>query len=275
MANITASMVNELRKRTGVGMMDCKKALQENDGDMEKAIDYLRQKGQQLASKRSDRDASEACVLSNTNADKSFAALLRLNCETDFVAINEDFIEFTRTLLNAAIEAKAKSLEEINALEIDGNKVENLIIDQIAKIGEKIELSTYEYIEAPATYAYVHPGNRLATIIGLNKTGFDEEGRDIAMQVAAMAPVALTKETVSQEVIDREMEVYRAQVIEEGRPENLIDKIAEGKLNRFFRESTLLSQDFIKDTKKSVEAYLKESDKELTVTDFRRTIVGE
>lgn len=275
MANITAAMVNELRQRTGVGMMDCKKALQECDADMEKAIDYLRQKGQKLASKRADRDASEGCILSLASEDKTFASVLKLNCETDFVAINEDFVNFARMILNAAVASRVKTPEQVNALVIDGNTVENLIIDQVAKIGEKIEISAYECIEAPAAYAYIHPGNRLATIVGLSKPGFNEQGKDVAMQVAAMAPVALTKDAVSAEIIEREMEVYRGQIREEGKPENMVEKIAEGKLNKFFKESTLLSQDFIKDSKKNVEQYLKDSDKDLTVTGFSRLILGE
>jgi len=275
MANITASAVNELRQRTGVGMMDCKKALVECDGDMDKAIDYLREKGQKLANKRADRDASEGCVLSATTEDKTFGAVLMLNCETDFVAKNEDFVNFTRKILNAAIEVKAKNAGEVTALVIDGVTVENLIIEQIAKIGEKIELSHYETIEAPVVYSYIHPGNRLATIVSFNKTGFDAQGHDVAMQIAAMAPLALNKELVSADAIEREMEVYRGQIREEGKPENMVEKIAEGKLNKFFKENTLLSQDFIKDSKKNVLQYLQESDKELTATAFYRFMLGE
>ena len=275
MANITASAVNELRQRTGVGMMDCKKALVECDGDMDKAIDYLREKGQKLASKRADRDASEGCVLSATTADKTFGAVLMINCETDFVAKNEDFVNFTRKVLDAAIAAKAKTAGEVNSIVLDGSTVENLIIDQIAKIGEKIEISHYESIEAPVVYAYIHPGNRLATIVSFNKTGFDVQGHDVAMQIAAMAPLALNKDLVPADVIEREMEVYRGQIREEGKPENMVEKIAEGKLNKFFKESTLLSQDFIKDAKKNVLQYLQESDKELTATAFYRFMLGE
>lgn len=274
MANITASAVNELRQRTGVGMMDCKKALVECDGDMDKAIDYLRERGQKLASKRADRDASEGCVLSDTTSDKTFGAVLMINCETDFVAKNEDFVNFTRKVLDAAIAAKAKTAGEVNAIELDGSTVENLIIDQIAKIGEKIEISHYESIEAPIVYAYIHPGNRLATIVSFNKVGFDAQGHDVAMQIAAMAPLALNKDLVPADVIEREMEVYRGQIREEGKPENMIEKIAEGKLNKFFKESTLLSQDFIKDSKKNVLQYLQESDKELTATAFYRFMLG-
>ncbi len=275
MANITASIVNELRKRTGVGMMDCKKALVECDGDMDKAIDYLREKGQKLAAKRADRDASEGVVLATVNEDKTFAAVIMMNCETDFVAKNESFIAFTKEVLDAAVKARLKSLEEVMAMTLNGVTVENMIVDQIAKIGEKITLSHFMPIEAVAAYAYTHPGNRMASVVGLSKAGFDEEGKEMAMQVIAGRPVALNKETVPQEIINREMEVYRAQVREEGKPENMVEKIAEGKLNKFFKESTLLSQEYTREAKVTVEAHLKSVDKDLTITAFQRAELGE
>ncbi len=275
MANITASLVNELRQRTGVGMMDCKKALVECDGDMDKAIDYLREKGQKLAAKRADRDASEGAVLAGVNQDKTFAAVVMMNCETDFVAKNEDFVAFTKVVLDAALVAKAKSMEEVMALTVEGVTVENMIVDQVAKIGEKITLSHYMPIEAAATYAYIHPGNRMASVVGLSKAGYDEEGKEMAMQVIAGRPVALNKETVPADVIEREMEVYRAQVREEGKPENMVEKIAEGKLSKFFKESTLLSQEYTREAKVSVEQHLKNIDKDLTVVAFQRAELGE
>ncbi len=275
MANITAAAVNELRKRTGVGMMDCKKALVECDGDMDKAIDYLREKGQKLAAKRADRDASEGAVLATVNADKTFAAVIMMNCETDFVAKNEDFVAFTREVLQTAVDAKAKSLEEVMALTINGLSVETMIVEQVAKIGEKITLSHYYPIEAVATYAYVHPGNRMASVVGLSKTGYDEEGKEMSMQVIAGRPVALNKESVPAEIIEREMEVYRGQVREEGKPEDMVEKIAQGKLNKFFKESTLLSQEYTREAKVSVEEHLKKIDKDLTITAFQRAELGE
>ena len=275
MANITAAAVNELRKRTGVGMMDCKKALVECDGDMDKAIDYLREKGQKLAAKRADRDASEGAVLASVNEDKTFAAVIMMNCETDFVAKNEDFVAFTREVLTTAVAAKAKSLEEVMALTINGLSVETMIVEQVAKIGEKITLSHYLPIEAAATYAYVHPGNRMASVVGLSKAGYDEEGKEMSMQVIAGRPVALNKESVPAEVIEREMEVYRGQVREEGKPENMVEKIAEGKLNKFFKESTLLSQEYTREAKVSVEEHLRKIDKDLTITAFQRAELGE
>ncbi|MDR0971474.1 MAG: translation elongation factor Ts [Bacteroidales bacterium] len=275
MANITAAAVNELRQRTGVGMMDCKKALVECDGDMNKAIDYLREKGQKLAVKRADRDASEGCVLAGTNKDKTFGAIIMLNCETDFVAKNEDFINFTQKVLNAAIENRIADAEKVNAMILDGSSVENLIVDQIAKIGEKITISHYESLEAPAVYSYIHNGNRLATLVAFNKPGFDEQGHDVAMQIAAMAPLALDQKDVPADVIEKEMKVYREQIKEEGKPENMIEKIAEGKLNKFFKENTLLNQDFIKESKQTVLQYLQSKDKELKATKFYRLILGE
>ena len=275
MANITAALVNELRQRTGVGMMDCKKALVECDGDMNKAIDYLREKGQKLATKRADRDASEGVVLASVNADQTFSAIIMMNCETDFVAKNEAFVSFTKTVLDTAIASKVKTVEEVLALNIEGVTVETMIIEQVAKIGEKITVTHYSYVEAPITYAYIHQGNGLASIVGFSKTGFDAQGKEIAMQIAAMAPVALDRNSVSADVIEKELEIYRVQIREEGKPENMIEKIAEGKLNKFFKDSTLLSQDFIRDSKKNVGDYLKENDKDLTVTAFKRLKLGE
>lgn len=275
MANITAAAVNELRKRTGVGMMDCKKALVECDGDMDKAIDYLREKGQKLAAKRADRDASEGAVLALVNADKTFAAVIMMNCETDFVAKNDDFVAFTREVLQTAVDAKAKSLEEVMALTINGLSVETMIVEQVAKIGEKITLSHYLPIEAAATYAYIHPGNRMASVVGLSKAGYDEEGKEMSMQVIAGRPVALNKDSVPAEIIEREMEVYRGQVREEGKPEDMVEKIAQGKLNKFFKESTLLSQEYTREAKVSVEEHLKKIDKDLTITAFQRAELGE
>ncbi|MDR1006876.1 MAG: translation elongation factor Ts [Bacteroidales bacterium] len=275
MAEITAKLVNELRQRTGVGMMDCKKALVENDGDIDKAIDYLREKGQKLATKRADRDANEGVVLASVSSDKSFAAIIMMNCETDFVAKNEAFVAFTKSVLDAAIAAKAKTKEDVLALNIGGISVETMIVEQVAKIGEKITLSHYGSVEAPVTYAYIHQGNGLASILGFTKAGFDVQGKEIAMQIAAMAPVALNRDTVPADVIEKELEIYRIQIREEGKPENMIEKIAEGKLNKFFKDSTLLSQEFIRDNKKNVGDYLKEYDKDLTVTAFRRLKLGE
>lgn len=276
MANITAADVNKLRKQTGAGMMDCKNALVENDGDFEKAIDYLRKKGQKVAAKRSDRDATEGVVLSKVSNDNSFGAVLMLNCETDFVAKNEAFVAFTDTVLNAAIENKVKSIDDLKAIQIDGVTVEELVTDQVGKIGEMIKIGGYSFLEGAYVKSYIHNGNRLATLVEMSKSldGIDEVSKDIAMQVAAMNPVALTKDNVSKEVIDRELEIAKDQIRQEGKPEHMLDKIAAGKLNKFFKESTLLSQDFIKDSKINVETYVKQLDKDLTVSNFLRFSLG-
>jgi len=276
MAKITAADVNKLRKQTGAGMMDCKNALVENDGDFEKAIDFLRKKGQKVAAKRSDRDASEGVVLSKVSADNSFGAVITLNCETDFVAKNDDFVAFTATVLDAAIENKAKSIDELKAIKIDGATVEELITDQVGKIGEMIKIGDYSCLEGAYIKSYIHNGNRIATLVEMSKSvdGIDEVSKDVAMQVAAMNPVALTKDNVAKEVIDRELEIAKDQIRQEGKPEHMLEKIAAGKLNKFFKESTLLSQDFIKNSKINVETYVKELDADLTVSNFKRFSLG-
>ncbi len=274
--NITASQVNELRKLTGAGMMDCKNALKESEGDMEKAIDYLRKKGQKMAAKRADREASEGAVIALVSDDMQYGAVVMVNCETDFVGKNEDFVKYATSIAHAAVQNKVKDIDALKNLEINGRKIADTIMDQTGVIGEKIDLGAFRFIEAPAVAAYIHPGNRLATVIGLNKRVdvAAQIGRELAMQVAAMDPVAVDEADVSQEVIQREIEVGMDQARQEGKPEAMLEKIAKGKLNKFFRENTLLNQDFIRDTKKTVRAYLSEVDKDLTVTAFQRVMLG-
>jgi elongation factor Ts len=269
---ITAQQVNELRKLTGAGMMDCKKALVESEGDMEKAIDILRKKGQKVAAKRADRDAAEGVILARTNADNTYAAAVMINCETDFVAKNQDFINYVSSVLDVAVENKAKSADELKGMKLNGRTVEETVLDQTGVIGEKIQLGRFEVVEADSAYAYVHPGNRIASIAGFNKAGENlaDYGKDVVMQIAAMAPVALRKEDVPADVVEREIEIGKDQARQEGKPEAMLEKIAMGKLNKFYKESTLLNQAFIKDGKKSVADYLKEADNELTVVEFRR-----
>jgi len=269
---ITAQQVNELRKTTGAGMMDCKQALVESDGDMEKAIDYLRKKGQKIAAKRADRDASEGVVLAKVSEDNTFAAVVMVNCETDFVAKNQDFISYVESIIDLAVANKIDSEDALKAAKLEDRTVEESLVDRTGVIGEKIELGKYETVTAESVYAYVHPGNRIASIAGLNKAGeaFAAVGHDVVMQIAAMAPVAVDKDRVPQEAIDREIEIGKEQARQDGKPEEMLEKIAMGKLNKFFKESTLLNQIFIKDSKKSIDQYLKEADKELTVTDFKR-----
>ena len=225
MATITAKQVNELRQLTGVGMMDCKKALVECDGDVQKAIELLRQKGQKMAAKRADRDANEGCVLAKSTG--KYGAIVMLSCETDFVATNADFVAFTTSILDAAMAKNLTTKEEVMDMDLNGRKVSDSITDQIAKIGEKIELAHFEAINAEAVYAYIHPGNRMASIVGMNKAGYDEVGHNVAMQVVAMRPVALDEASVPQSVIDSELNVYREKTKEE-----LVGKAIEAALKK-------------------------------------------
>ncbi len=266
---ITAKQVNELRKKTGAGMMDCKKALVEADGDMEAAVDILRKKGQKIAAKRGDRDATEGLVIAKSTGPKG--VLVCVNCETDFVAKNEDFGKFADTIANIAMNNTPASVEELLGLSFDGNGITigEKVTEQSGVIGEKIEVSGYEMVEAAKVVAYNHPGNQIATIVGLT-ADFEEEGRQVAMQVAAMAPVALDENSVPQDIIDRELEVGKDLAIQEGKPEEMAGKIAQGRLKKFFKETTLLNQAFVRDNKKSVGQFLKDTNPDLTVTDFKR-----
>jgi len=270
MAKISAKDVAKLRKMTGAGMMDCKKALTETEGNFDEAIDLLRKKGQKIASKRADRDATEGVVLSKISTDGKKAVIITLNCETDFVAKNEDFIAFGKKIVDAAAENTPANLNDLKKVTIDGKTIEDEVINQTGVIGEKLDVSYYELVEGETVSSYIHHGNRLATVVSFNKELDAEKAKDVAMQVAAMNPVAVSKDSVPQEVIDKELEIGKAQAIEEGKPEDLAGKIAFGRLNKFFKESTLLAQAFVKDNKKTVEQYIKESDKDLTVNDFKR-----
>lgn len=277
MATITASDVNKLRQMTGAGMMDCKNALVESEGDIEKAIDILRKKGQKLAVKRADRDANQGIVIAKTTEDKKFAAIIMLNCETDFVAKNQEFIDYAGKIIDLAISAKPASLEALKDMTIDGRTISDGVTDLIGKTGEKMELAHYEFLEAPLTVAYNHFGNRLGTIMGLNKAEaveIGEVGKFVAMQIAAMSPVALDKDDVDAETIAREIEVGKDQARAEGKAEEMLEKIALGKLNKFYKENTLLNQEFINDSKLSVREYLQKADKDLTVTKFYRLQLG-
>ena len=271
MANITAADVARLRKSTGAGMMDCKKALQEAEGDFDKAIDIIRKKGQAVANKRADREAGEGVVLAKTTGDNKHGAMIVLNCETDFVAKNDDFVKLAYQFLDAALEAKPASLEELKALPFDGTSVGEKVVEQIGIIGEKLDLSFYSSVNAEHVQSYIHPGNMLATLVGFTKSGIDEQiYKDVAMQVAAMNPVAVDKENVSQEIIDKELEIGMEQARKEGKPDNLLEKIAQGKLAKFFKENTLLNQEFVKDNKQTIKQYLQSNDKDLNVVDFKR-----
>ena len=269
---ITAADVNKLRQITGAGMMDCKKALTEANGDFDLAIDVLRKQGQKVAAKRADRDASEGLVIAKTSADGTHGVLVCVNCETDFVAKNGDFTAMAERLATIALEKGINSIEGLKAAAYDSNglTIAEKLIEQTGVIGEKIDVSACSEVKAPFVYAYNHPGNKVASIVGLNKAGFETAAKDVAMQIAAMGPIALNKESVPQNVIDKEIEIGKDLAIQEGKPADMAEKIALGRLNKFFKESTLLAQEFIKDNKLSVEQYLKAQDKDLTATDFKR-----
>jgi elongation factor Ts len=275
MANITAAEVNKLRQVTGAGMMDCKKALVEAEGDFDKAIDILRKKGQKLASNRADREANEGVVLAKVTADNKGAGVIMLNCETDFVGKNQEMIDFTGKLLDLGVQNQCKSAEELANLQVDGRTVQDLVTDMIGKTGEKLSLSKFDFITGETAYAYIHPGNRVASIAAFNQVVSDSQiGKDLVMQIAAMAPVALDKDSVPTEVIEKEIEIGKEVARQEGKAEEMLEKIALGKLNKFFKESTLLNQEFYKDNKKTVQQMLNDAQAGLTVTSFRRYALG-
>lgn len=274
-ATISASDVNKLRQMTGAGMMDCKKALMEANGDFEKAIDELRKKGQKVAANRADREAKEGYIVAKTNADATKGYLVAISCETDFVAKNADFVKFAEDVLNLAITNNTTSKDALLSLPMEGVTVNDKVIDMVGKIGEKIEITSYEVIEAPKVVIYIHPGNKVVSMVGMSSaTAPAEAGKDVAMQIAAMNPVAIDKDDVDQKTLDREIEIGKEQARAEGKPENMIEKIALGKLNKFYQESTLLNQSFIKEDKKTIRQYLDGVEKGLTVKAFRRIQIG-
>ena len=269
--SFTTADVVKLRKVTGAGMMDCKNALNDAEGNFDRALEIIREKGKLVASKRADRDAAEGVVLAKVTGDSKFGAMVVLNCETDFVAKNENFIAFAAGILNLALENNSASLDDVKALELDGRTVENQVTEQTGVIGEKIELSYFNSISAATVISYIHPGNKLATLVGFNKDGVENQvAKDVAMQVAAMAPVAIDKDSVPAEVVAKELEIAKEKYRQEGKPEAMLDKIAQGALNKFFQESTLLNQTYVKDGKISIKEFLSQSDKSLTVTSFDR-----
>ncbi len=273
---ITAADVNKLRTMTGVGMMDCKNALVEADGDFDKAVDILRKKGQKVAAKRADREANEGFVFSKSNNDHNFAGVLMINCESDFVGKNIDFVTFVKSVADLAINNKITSKDALLQSKLEDITIEEHLTQMTGKIGEKIEMSHYEVVEAEFVANYNHNGNRLASIVGFNKRveNIETIAHDIAMQIAAMNPVSVTPEGVDQTTIDKELEIARDLARQEGKAEEMLDKIAQGRLNKFFKESTLLNQEFIKDGKKPVGQYLTEIDKDLTCTSFKRLQLG-
>jgi len=267
---ISAAEVNKLRQQTGAGMMDCKKALTEANGNFEEAVDVLRKKGQKVAANRADRAAAEGCVLAKVSADKKFAVVLSLNCETDFVAKNEGFVAMTQGFLDIAIDKKCKSTDDLHKESYNGLAISEKLIEQTGVIGEKLEIGSFEYLEAEFISSYIHAGNRLATIVAFNKATTDDTGKQVAMQIAAMSPIAVDEKSVPQDVIAREIEVGKELAIQEGKPAEMAEKIAMGRLNKFYKEATLLNQEFIRDQKMTVKQFLASVDKDLTATAFKR-----
>ena len=270
---ITAADVNNLRQQTGAGMMDCKNALVESNGDIEMAIDILRKKGQKVAAKRGDNDAKEGLIMAQAAADGQTGVILALNCETDFVAKNEGYVSFVQSIVDLALSQKPSNVDALKALAYDDKlTLEEKIIEQIGRLGEKLELSSYAIIKSEKVVAYNHPGNQLATLVGLNNNveAAAEAGRQVAMQIAAMNPIAIDKGGVDARTIEREIEVGKELAIQEGKTVEMAEKIAMGRLNKFFQENTLLSQPFVRDNKLSVEQFLNATEKGLSVTDFKR-----
>ena len=270
---ITAADVNKLRQQTGAGMMDCKNALVESNGDIEMAIDILRKKGQKVAAKRGGNDAKEGLIMAQAAADGQTGVILALNCETDFVAKNEGYVSFVQSIVDLALSQKPTNVDALKALAYDDKlTLEEKIIEQIGRLGEKLELSSYAIIKSEKVVAYNHPGNQLATLVGLNNNveAAAEAGRQVAMQIAAMNPIAIDKEGVDARTIEREIEVGKELAIQEGKPAEMAEKIAMGRLNKFFQENTLLSQPFVRDNKLSVEQFLNSTEKGLSVTEFKR-----
>jgi elongation factor Ts len=273
---ITAADVNKLRQQTGAGMMDCKKALTEANGDFEAAIDNLRKKGAKVAASRQDRESNEGVVIAKTTADGKRGVIVEFNCETDFVAKNADFVAFANSIADLAIEKNPSSLEELTNLELNGEKLADTIISKTGTIGEKVGVSKFETVTGEKVIAYIHGNYRLGVLVSLstNPSNADEIGKDVAMQIAAMNPVAIDKGDVDSKTIERELEIAKDVIRAEGKAEEMVEKIAAGKLNKFYKDSTLLNQEFVKDSSKTVAQFLNDVEKGLTVTAFKRVQLG-
>ena len=270
MSNITASEVNKLRKATGAGMMDCKNALVEANGDFELAIENLRKKGQKVAAKRADRDSSEGAVIAMVNKNQSKGVIISLNCETDFVAKNESFVELANSICKIAL--NCSTIDELSSSKYESMTVGEKLIEQTGVIGEKLEIGSFEHLSSEYVGYYIHAGNKIATIVGLSnkfENAFDV-AKNVAMQVAAMNPIALNEDSVSSEVIEKEIEIAKEQLRAEGKPESILDNIAKGKLKKFFKENTLVNQSYIKDNKSSVQNYVQSVNKDCSITGFKR-----
>lgn len=275
--SISAQDVNKLRQMTGAGMMDCKKALTEANGDFEAAIDILRKKGQKVSASRSDKQATEGAVFVKTSADGKEGVIIALNCETDFVAKNEEFQKLGNSILEAADSKKPATIDELKEIQVGGRAIKDLMTDLMGKIGEKIEISSYEKVKGEKVIPYIHGGAKLGVLVafkGMNGNDVTEVGKDVAMQIAAMRPIAVDKDGVDAKTVEREIEIGKEQARAEGKPEAMLEKIAMGKLNKFYKESTLLNQEFVKDTSKTIAQLLESTQKGLTVSEFKRISVG-
>lgn len=271
---ITAQDINKLRQMTGAGMMDCKQALTEAEGNFEQAIDILRKKGQKVANKRADKDATEGAVIAKTSADGKKGAIIMINCETDFVGKNEDFVNFAFSTIEAGIASSATTVEELKSVDVNGLPVTERLHEIIGKINEKIEITVFEKVEGESVFAYIHPGNRLASIVAFNKVVAEEVGKNITMQIAAMSPVANEEADVPASVIEKEKEIAMELARNEGKAEAMLEKIAMGRVSKFLKESTLMNQEYIKDNKLNVRQYLQSIDKDLKVITFKRFQIG-
>ena len=277
MSVISAADVNKLRQMTGAGMMDCKKALTEAEGDFEKAIEILRKKGQKVSASRSDRDAKEGSVFVKTSTDNKEAVLIALNCETDFVGKNEEFQNLGKQIVEIAFTKKPATKEALLNEKVGDLTINDKIVELVGKIGEKIEVSEYVHMKGEAVVPYIHAGSKLGVLVslkGVNGKDVTEAGKDVGMQIAAMNPVAVDETSVDKSVIEKELEIAKALILAEGKPENMVEKIAQGKLNKFFKDSTLLPQAFVKDSSKTVAQYLDSVSKGLTVAEFKRVSIG-
>ena len=274
---ISAADVNKLRQQTGAGMMDCRKALMESNGDFENAIDYLRKKGQKVAANRSDRDAKEGVVIAKASADNTYGVLVNLSSETDFVSKNQEFIDFANELTDIALASKAATIDDLKAAKMGNATIGDKLMEMVAKIGEKIDIVRYELVSGASVVPYIHSGYRIGVLVSMNQPATEATvaaGKDVAMQIAAMNPMAVDAESVSEEMIAREKAIAVEQVMAEGKAADMAEKIAAGKLNKFFKDNTLLPQAFVKDNSKTVADYLKSVSNGLTVTAFKRIAVG-
>ncbi len=277
MTTISAADVNRLRQMTGAGMMDCKKALTESNGDFEAAIDNLRKKGAKVSAARADREAKEGAVIAKTSSDRKSGVIIQLSCETDFVAKNEDFVKFANAIADLALANKPANADALRALPFEGLTLGDKITEQVGKIGEKIDVVRYELMEGENIVAYIHGANRLGVLVSLSTTPTDSNfvaGKDVAMQVAALNPVAVDKDDVDPTVVEREIEIGKEQARAEGKPEAMLEKIAQGKLGKFYKESTLMNQEFVKDNSKSIAQMLDGVEKGLVVKAFKRVALG-